>query len=407
MNVWLIRDLEPIPGDPGDRRLMRAGMLSLALAGRGHATTWFTSSFDHYMKRQRTTRDETLAAAPNLSIELFRGLGYRRNIGLARILHNRDFARRWTQFAEASAERPDVLVTDVPTTEAAEAVVAFGTKNGVPVVLSIRDLWPDFFVDFLPGYLRPFARPLTTPLDRQVRFAAAHATSLIGISEGYLDWGRSKGDRQPNVLDRVFPLGYEIRSRPDAATVAATLQRLGIPQDRSIVGFVGSWGATYDLGLILETARRLAGRPDIVFVVAGDADTRPELRDEFRRLPNVVVPGWLEAAEIAALLSGTAIGLLTYVAKAPQGIPNKVFEYMAYGPYQVATLGGEITQFYSETNAGRVAGSDALGKAIVDSLPLGLDATARRDRMELFDRRFSAAKVYDAMVDHIEQVARR
>ena len=55
--------------------------------------------------------------------------------------------------------------------------------------------WPDFFVDYLPAPLRPFARPLMLPLDRQAQFATRHTTSLIGISPGYLDWGRQKGQR--------------------------------------------------------------------------------------------------------------------------------------------------------------------------------------------------------------------
>jgi hypothetical protein len=403
LNIWLIRDLEPIPSDPGDRRLMRAGMLAQALARRGHLTTWFTSSFDHYQKRQRTERDETHAPEPNLTIQVFRGPGYVRNVSLARIAHNRTFARHWRNFAETSGQRPDILVTDIPTTEAGEAVVRFAQENDIPTILSVRDLWPDFFVDYLPRPLRPLARPFVMPLDRQVRYAAAHATSLIGVSDDYLDWGRKKGGRAPGDIDRVFPLGYAARPQPDAAAIDGLRSRLGLGR-KTIVSFVGSWGRTYDLELVRATAADLAARDDLAFVIAGDKDTQPGLRDAFARLPNVVLPGWLGADDIAALVASSAIGLLPYQPNAPQGLPNKVFEYMAYGAYQLATLVGEIGRFYAQTGAGEVV-SRTLAPAIVAALPAALDPDRRAARVALFQRDYSADAVYNAMVDHIERVA--
>ena len=403
LNVWLVRDLEPIPTDPGGRRLMRAGMLAEALAGRGHATTWFTSNFDHYQKRYRTQADQTLTPQPDLTIEVLAGRGYRRNVSLARIAHNREFAARWLRRAEASELLPDIVVTDVPTTEAAQAVVRFARARNIPTVLSIRDLWPDFFVDYLPRPLRPIARPFVLPLERQVREAAAGATSLIGISDDYLEWGQNKGSRPHSELDRVFPLGYAPRSRPGAAAIEAFRNRLGLA-DKTLVSFVGSWGRTYDLELVRTAAEQLASRTDLGFVIAGDKDTQPALRDAFARLPNVTLPGWLSADDIALLLSASAIGLLPYQPDAPQGLPNKVFEYMAYGTYQLATLEGEIARLYAETGAGRAVGRDLVA-AIPAALPLALDPAKRAERVALFERRYSADAVYGAMVDHIERVA--
>lgn len=404
LNIWLIRDLEPIPTDPGDRRLMRAGMLASALAARGHATTWFTSTFDHYQKRQRGSADQTVRPADNLTIEILRGPGYSRNISIARLAHNRAFAGRWQQYAESSPTLPDVIVTDIPTTDAADAVIRFAHANGIPSVLSIRDLWPDFFADYLPALLRPLAKPFLDRLDREVRFAAANASSLIGISEGYLDWGLRKAGRARRDVDRVFPLGYDARPRPDERAVAAYRQRLGLGS-KSIVSFVGSWGATYDLALVLDVAKRLADRADIALVLAGNADSRPALRDAFRALPNVTLAGWLSADDIALLVSASAIGLLPYQPDAPQGLPNKVFEYMAYGAWQLATLTGEIAGFYAETGAGQTVQPAQMAAAIVAALPLASDAAARAERIALFERHYSADAVYGGMVDHIEQIA--
>jgi hypothetical protein len=167
---------------------------------------------------------------------------------------------------------------------------------------------------------------------------------------------------------------------------------------------VGSWGRTYDLDLVRRAAEQLAQRSDLAFVVSGDKDTQPALRDAFARLPNVVLTGWLSADDIALLVSASAIGLLPYQPNAPQGLPNKVFEYMAYGAYQLATLEGEIGRFYAETGAGQAVGRN-LAAAIPAALPTALDPAMRAARIELFKRRYSSEAVYGGLVDHIEQVA--
>ncbi len=274
----------------------------------------------------------------------------------------------------------------------------------VPTILWVADLWPDFFIDYLPAWAQPLARPLIAPLDRQVRYAAANATSIVGISAAYLDWAVGKGGRPASDRDRVFPLGYAARPQPTDEAATAFRQRHGLG-DRTVVSFVGSWGRTYNLDLLRDTAQQLQSRHDLVLVVSGDAASRPALRDALAAMPNVVLAGWLNAGDIATLLASSAIGLLPYAAKAPQGLPNKVFEYMAYGAYQVSTLDGEVAALYAETGTGRVTAPERLAQSIVDALPVALDPVARADRLAQFERRFSAAVVYPALADHVENVA--
>ncbi|MCD7061412.1 glycosyltransferase family 4 protein [Pelagibacterium xiamenense] len=408
MIVWLIRDLEPIPSEPGNRRLMRMGMLAQALAGAGHTTRWITSSFDHYQKRQRAPRAQEIVPQPGLTITVLPGPGYRKNLSLGRIRHNRVFAKAFARFAKTTSERPDIIVTDIPTTEAAASAVAFGKTNGIPTVLSIRDLWPDFFTDHLPALLRPLARLALVPLERQARFACANATSLVGISPAYLEWGRKKGARAPAPTDRIFPLGYAPRPAPQNAVARSILDRIGVRPDARVVAFIGSWGHTYDLPLVLETARTLSDRSDIQFVIAGDGPQASALVPHFAELPNVRLPGWLDADDIAIVLRRADIGLLPYRADAPQGLPNKAFEYLAYGAYQIATIAGELEPFYRETAAGRALAqpdAEALAAAIVSALSDPEITSSRATRVAYFGNHFDAGRVYSQMVDHIVAMA--
>ena len=403
MNIWVIRDGEPLPTDPGGPRLMRMGMLSEALTAHGHNVVWFTSSFDHYRKRQRLPAEQPAATGP-LEIVQVPAPGYPRNIALQRIRHNRVFAGRWRTLA-AQRPPPDVLVTDIPTTETAQAVARFGAARKIPVVLSIRDLWPDFFADYLPPVLRRVARPLIALLTRQAVDAARLATSLVGISDKYLDWGLARAGRARGPLDRVFPLGYDPLPPATPSAIAALRARFNISADAMIVSFVGSWGATYDLDLVAAAARRLAARDDLVFVLAGDATARPALANALLALPNVRLSGWISGEDIATLVSASAVGLLPYGPAAPQGLPNKVFEYMAYGAYQVSTLGGELESLYASTNTGMVCSADPV--VFAATIVTALSKAAERDaRIAQFHRHYRANMIYAEMVAHIEALGR-
>lgn len=407
MNIWLVRDLEPLPTDPGNPRLMRTGILARMLAREGHCVRWITSSFDHYQKHQRQPREGELEAETNLRITILPARGYRRNIGPARIIHNRAFARAFAEFARKTDERPDIIVTDIPTTETAACAARFAKSHDIPIIISIRDLWPDFFTRMAPPWLRPVARALLHPLDRQARFACANASALVGISHGYLEWGLGKAGRERRACDRIIPLGYAPSPLPDWPQRQSTLARLGVREGAKLVAFVGSWGHTYDLELVLAAARELRARADVQFLIAGFGEQSAVLEPRFAELPNVLTPGWIDAQEIAVVLDRAEIGLLPYRNTAPQGLPNKTLEYLAYGAFQIATIKGELEPFFAETGAGTVLetpAADTLAKEITAKLDDPKTAMTRPERLAEFESKWSAQMVYSRFVDLIVEL---
>jgi glycosyltransferase involved in cell wall biosynthesis len=383
-------------------------MLATTLASLGHQTTWFTSSFNHYSRQHRGTG--VISPQENLTVEVLKAPGYSHNIGARRLIHNHRFARRFLEVARARKQLPDVIIADLPTTDAASAAVRFGLETDIPTIVTIRDLWPDFFSDFMPCPLGTLARFASWPLNNQTRFACRHATSLIGISEGYLKWGQEKGNRKSVASDRIAYLGY-VRPPPIGAHEFIEAMRiLNIPLSGHVITFVGSWGATYDLSLVLQAARLLRDRKDITFAIAGDPSTRPDLKRAFQELPNVRLLGWIDKDQVAALLSRSEIGLLPYATNAPQGLPNKIFEYMAYGAYQISTLSGEARDLLQQTDTGLSipsASSADLAQAIETVVDNGNALQKRAHRSAVFEARFDARRIYRELVDHIVSVGQK
>jgi glycosyltransferase involved in cell wall biosynthesis len=409
MIVWVWRDCEPLPFDPNNPRLMRAGMLCAALAARGHQVRWFNSTYDHYQKRFRSQAPGTYELDDGVKVELVEGLGYFSNGAPRRLIHNALVARRIVRRAReiAASERPDVIVADLPMPDTALAAVTLAREWAIPSVVSVRDLWPDFFVSFLSPAKSLVAKPFIWNLDRIVKAACRGADHLIGISEGYLDWALKKAGRKRECRDAIAPLGYAPPTLDAGDGATDSLAAKGIDFGKDLITFIGSWGRTYDLEMLLEAARLLEHEPGLQFVIAGKGEQGAAFEAAAAKLDNVVLPGWLDKTEIATLLGHSAVALGPYSVDAPQGLPNKLFEYMAAGLFQVTTLRSEARAVLDRSGGGIVVpGGDAraFADAIVEGRRIGASPARRAQISAFFTEHFDAARVYNDYAAKLEEI---
>jgi len=411
MIVWVWRDCEPLPFDPNDPRLMRAGMLCAALAKRGHRVRWFNSTFDHYQKRIRSQPPGSYVLDDGVQIELVKGVGYSSNGSPRRLLHNalvgRRFDRRARHIASSMGELPDVIIADLPMPDSALAAVRLAKEWSVPSVVSVRDLWPDFFSSFIHPAKAWAARPFIANLDRMVRAACSGADHLIGISNGYLNWALEKAGREQRNGDAIAPLGYAPPAVKANEMTLAGLKAKGIDLNKDLATFIGSWGRTYDLDLLLAAAKKLQRDESLQFVIAGKGEQGAAFSEAAGKLGNVALPGWLDNQEIAALLAQSSVALAPYSVDAPQGLPNKLFEYMAAGLYQVTTLRSEAREVLGQSGAGIVVSdndAETFAQAIVEARGIGRGAAKRAQIKAYFAEHFDASKVYGDYAIKLEQI---
>ncbi|MGE5373162.1 MAG: glycosyltransferase family 4 protein [Solirubrobacterales bacterium] len=413
MRIWLVTVGEPLPLNGNEVRLLRAGILARLLLARGHDVTWWTSSFNHSQKRQHTDETIELQLPGEPRMILLHGTAYQKNLSPLRIVNHVQIAREFGRLCAAES-RPDIILCSFPTIELSRAAVEYGRRNRVPVILDVRDLWPDIFADVAPGMLRPLARMLLFPAFHHTRQALAHCTAVIGISKEYLEWGLKAGSRAKTDLDRVFPLGYEQREWPAyrLAEAGEILRAVGAAPDRFLCWFAGMFGRTYDLSTVIEAARLLERRSPnrFQFILCGTGERYEEWTEQASGLSSVVFPGWVDAAQLAWLMKSSKAGLAAYAAGAPQGLPNKVFEFLCAGIPVISSLRGETEQLLSEYECGmtytagdpeslagvltRLADNEAVWRALGEN--------ARR----LFEARFDARQVYGDLADYLEETAR-
>lgn len=417
MRIWLITVGEPVPIHEGvNDRLYRTGYFANFLAARGHDVTWWSSTFNHWRKRHYFDEDTRLRLGPGLDLRLLRGTGYPRNISLARLRDHWRIAAKFAVQASASP-RPDVIVCALPTIELSLAAVRYGRRAGVPVVLDIRDMWPDIFLDAVATPLRPFAYLALSAQYRQTRLACAGATAITGVTEAFVDWGLRRGRRQRRSLDRAFPMGYT--TDPPSQDAILDSERywdsLGVTANSSdfIVCFFGTFGRQFDLDVVIAVARRLESEgKGYRFVLCGTGDRYDSYRRMAEGSTSVLLPGWVSATHIHTLLRRSRIGLnpLVDTKNFRTNINNKAIEYMSAGLPAISSPDqGVLARLLRDRACGLCyASRDAEGLyAALEQVsrdPTQL-AQMSRNAAALFEESFRAERVYGSMAAYLAEVS--
>jgi glycosyltransferase involved in cell wall biosynthesis len=415
MNAWLVTVGEQLPIDPGDSRLMRTGTLARFLCQRGHQVVWWTSTFNHVHKHHRFDCDKRVQVDSNLTIRLLHGIGYKRHVSISRLLDHGMVARKFSTFARSEA-RPDVIVASLPTLELAAAACAFGAQVGAPVVLDIRDLWPDAFAELLPTLLRSVAAPAFFAFRRLAKYSCSSARAIIGPARRYVDWGIALAGRSRTPWDREFPFAYTSSTpSPEAIQAAEEFWKdHGISKIKGdfLICFFGLLGRQFDLQTVIESARILQqSHARIRFVICGTGDHHQFYRDLARGCRNVIFPGWVGAAEIWTLMRMATLGMAPYCSNSlfNDHLPNKPIEYLSASLPVLASVRGALGSLLEAHECGAIYDNGAPAE-LARTIAQLHDDPVRLNRMshnagQLYHRSFEAEQVYPELVRFLERVS--
>jgi len=418
MRVWLVAVGEPIPvGEAVYDNLHRAGQFAHYLAEHGHDVTWWTSTFDHFRKKHVFDQDTELQPTEHLRIKLLHGSGYRSNISYSRIKDQRIVSAKFARQAVEETHRPDVIVASLPVIELCEESVKYGRRRGVPVVLDMRDMWPDICVDMAPAPARPIAKLLLSPMFAQARRACAGATAIIGITDAFVDWGLRRAGRPKADLDRSFPFAKS-SSPLDPDQIRAAEQfwdGLGITADSDefVMCFFGAIGRVFDLESPIEAARILESKgrgPRLV--ICGTGDKLRDYKSLAEGVEGIMFPGWMNAAQIRVLMKRSSVGLdpmpdrYDFVAT----INNKALEYMSAGlPVVSCPKQGVLYELLKTENCGvGYANGDSSELAAVLSKLMddkGWLSEMAANSARLFENEFTAENVHARMMAYLSEVS--
>jgi glycosyltransferase involved in cell wall biosynthesis len=257
-----------------------------------------------------------------------------------------------------------VMGTSPPIFQALSALTVAAIRSK-PLLLEIRDLWPEFAVDI--GILKsPFIIAISRRLEN---FLYSHADRLLVNSPAYRTYLIDKGVPEQKIT--IVANGVEPGLFFPDSDGALARRQLGL-QGKFVATYAGALGRANDLETLIRAADRLRSRADIQILLVGDGQERERLQTEVanRNLKNVIFAGPKPKRDIPEILaaSDACIAILKNIPMFRTTYPNKVFDYMAAARPTVLAIDGAIREVIEEAHGGIYAppGDDvALANAIV------------------------------------------
>ena len=405
-HVVVIKDGELLPIQKNSPCL-RMGSLAAQLVSNGYQVTWLATTWSHQFKETIDDAGE-YSVSNNYDIVLLECGSYQKNVSAERLRHHSKFAKRISTWLNQLETKPDLILSAYPIPSAAAAAACFAKENDIPFVLDIRDLWPDVFIDKLGKLLSYLATPVLAAQTRDLKTALSAAVAVTAVSQKYLQWGI---DNTPKNLDHdkqflFYPIGAQKNNSSGDFGDSELNAQFDSISDKIIFAFLGSFGKSYDLNIIVETACRYdeIGQTDIHFCVAGDGEQRKIIEAAAKKLPNLSYLGWLTSDQTAAFLKWSDVGIMP-LQSVSGTFPNKPFQYMAASLPIISSLEGEFANFLMEHQIGfnfKVGDQQGFMNGIDQLRKRNVRQSMQARVKALFEEKFEQQVIYSKFAQLIE-----
>jgi colanic acid biosynthesis glycosyl transferase WcaI len=286
--------------------------------------------------------------------------------------------------ASVFARRTDLILVMSPPLTLAPAGWIAAKRHRAPLVLNVQDVHPDAAV--ATGTLTD--NWLVNILRRLELFSYARSDAVVVLSDDLRKRLVPRVDNEEKL--RVIPNFVDTQSLYPTARDNSYRRELGLT-DETVVMYAGNVGFSQPLELIIEAARQLRDRDDLVFVINGDGSRRAHFETEAEELPNVTFMGYQPRNRLNELLAAGDIHIVPLQpGMGSISVPSKIYSILAVGRPVLASVdpGTEIDLVVTRSGAGRsVPAGDT--RAFIDALSALIDDPNGRAAAGLEARRFA------------------
>ncbi len=286
--------------------------------------------------------------------------------------------------------------------------------RGTRLIYWVMDLYPD--VPILYGMMRPTS-PTARVLERLNRGLLRRADRSVVLGRCMRDRVIAKGIADERLV--TIPVWADRHEIVPAATRSPELREQWGISGRKVVMYSGNFGLMHEAQTILEAARRLAMRPDIIFLLVGSGQRLEEAKRFAAEhgLSNLLFKPYQPRERLNDLLTLPEVHLASMIEGA-EGliVPSKLFGILAAGRpvVFVGPASSEIARIIDEEEAGAVTpvgdpeGLAAVISRLVDD-PAEADqlgANGRRALEERYDRAI-ACRRFLQVIESVRQEQRQ
>lgn len=289
------------------------------------------------------------------------------------VVRRKTVARRLAYYASYAAiatvlgaldRRPDVVIASSPPLSVPAVGMLLARRHRVPLILDIRDVWPDSPIDL--GEMQPGRAHRAA--QRLERAAYARSAAIVTANDAFRDRILERSPDATRV--EVIPNGTS-EDWLKLGESQVPHEDVGFPSDRFVWAYAGNVGLAHGLEHTVDAARLLG--EDYFLVVIGEGPRRRALEERVvSEAPSLIeLRGLMSPLEAARHLRAADAVLVS--ERQTTVVSAKLYDCCAIGRPIVAACRGELK---------RVIEDHGLGLAVPHGDPAALAAAVRRLRSE-------------------------
>jgi glycosyltransferase involved in cell wall biosynthesis len=248
------------------------------------------------------------------------------------------------------AEKPDIILATSPPFSGMASAWLVSKLRRVPLILDIRDIWPDSAVSvgmMSKGKLFNFLQWWEKKFYKKAKKIIVNAN---GIGERLV---KEKGVNSEKI--EFLPNGSEIDIF-DLNDNGEEINKKYNLDNKFVVLFTGLIGLAQDPEVIIKSANLLKDKENIIFLIVGDGPKREPCLDLIKELnlKNVIMTGSKPRSEMPKFCARANVCLATHKEDKlfSDVISSKIFDYMGAAKPIVINSEGEGSRIIEEADAG-------------------------------------------------------
>tara|TARA_X000000950_G_C13918946_1_gene662375 strand:+ start:1340 stop:2518 length:1179 start_codon:yes stop_codon:yes gene_type:complete len=329
---------------------MRAISLANKFIKNGHKVTLITSSFFHQRKQFRSNKSKKIKVNKYLDIILIKSPGYKKHIGLKRILDHILLGFNLNNFLKKNPKfRPDKIFLGYPPIETSLIMVLWAKKLKIPVMIDVKDNWPINFIEPFPKRLKPLIRFSIFPYFFISKYVFKNSQVINSISEEFINWIKDFSNN-PKSRYTITPLVREpikiSKSETKKVIEFWNKKNINLVSSKNFT-FVGSLTNSFDFDFIFKSAEFLRRKyPEYNFVICGSGDQFYDLLKKSLVFENIHVIGEISKYEAMILIKNSIATIAPYKNSInfQNSIPNKIIESLENGTPFITNLDGKLKE---------------------------------------------------------------
>jgi glycosyltransferase involved in cell wall biosynthesis len=410
--IWIFQTGEPIPGDNGSPRKMRAYNLADFFVKKGINVVIWTSRFNHLSKKHRNRQDTY--ESEGIKVKLIDSPGYSNNVSIRRLYDHLVLAFNLWRKLKQDSSKPSAVFIGYPPIEWSFIAFRWSNKMGITSFLDFKDLWPEIFLNAFGGKFKIILRSIFYPYFFLAKYVLKRTSVLISISEPCLLWAQNFSGRQNIYSDQVFPLSSKSAPNPENISLANKdfIKFICTGSEEAIViSFAGSFMTeVFDFMPLKKTIDDFRkNKVKIIFYLAGEGAEKDKWQKEFQEYEEVVFLGWINQDEINYLFAKSDAIIVPFKQRQDfaLSIPNKAVDGFNHGKVILTSSHGMLSEFLEKNTAGfyyDIQDNPTLTEVILRIYSDNkLKKTMELNSRKVYEKHFEFEKNYNNLVEKILQ----